>query len=224
MEGTEPRFPEASRKSTVPASGLSPGWVRQGVALSPPQIRGPRLRWRGRHLSAPHSQSPPRGCGAPRARVAGSGRRAPPGPRGLRETPRLGGPGLQAGPRRGAQAKQAAGDPGVAPGPDVEDAEVGWRRGHAGSARSLGSGPERPPGAGTRAAALGAGSAPTSRPTLQSRGSAAHLVCPGATARVGGRADEPARFQRTGRSLLLLIPPSQGYTRATKRRSPGKPN
>ena len=143
-----------------------------------------------------------------------------------RDTPRLGGPGSRRG-HVGAPRPARGWGPGSRPRAGVSRTQRrSWRRGHAaGSARSLGSqAPERPPGAGTRAAALGAGSAPTSRyPPCSPRGSAAHLVCPGATARVGGRADEPARFQRTGRSLPFCPHrPRRTHWERLKRRSPGQ--
>lgn len=118
---TAPRSPQEEHG---PRSGLSPGWALQellsrrrrsenrGSAARPPPPRTRCLR--------------PGGRGAPGARVAGSGRRAPPGPRGS-GTHRGWEVRAPGGATSGRPGQRAAGDPGVAPGPECRG-----RRGEAG--------------------------------------------------------------------------------------------
>lgn len=169
----------------------------------------------------------------PRTRSPRPGGRGAPGPRWLA----LGGvllrvPGgsgrhrgwevrAPGGATSGRPGQRAAGD-GSPPGRSVEDAELKLEaRTRRRSARSLGSGSGTTARGGTRAAALGAGlSADFRYPPCSPQGSAAHLVCPGATARVGGQADEPARFQRTGRASPSAHTALAGHTRSDSNVAP----
>lgn len=104
--------------------------------------------------------------------MAGSGRRALPGPRGSgrRRGWEVWAPG---GATSGRPGQRAAGDPGVAPGPECRGRreEAGSEDTPQGARVPWAQTPERPPGAGTRAAALGAGlSADSEVPTPQSPG------------------------------------------------------
>lgn len=201
MGGHEPLLPEASRKSTVPARGFLLAGLGRSCSLAAADQR---------------TAAPRRGHLRPALAVPAPGAAGRPGPGWLalggvllrvREAPgdtEAGRSGLQAGPRRGAQASARLGTRESPPGRSVEDAELKLeartrRRERAFPGLRLRN--DRP-GREQGRRRWEPGSAPTSRyPPCSPRGSAAHLVCPGATARVGGRADEPARFQRTGRSL-----------------------
>lgn len=199
--GHEPLLPEASRKSTVPARGFLLAGLGRSCSLAAADEK---------------PAAPRRGHLRPALAVPAPGAAGRPGPGWLalggvllrvREAPgdtEAGRSGLQAGPRRGAQASARLGTRESPPGRSVEDAEAKLeartrRRERAFPGLRLRN--DRP-GREQGRRRWEPGSAPTSRyPPCSPRGSAAHLVCPGATARVGGRADEPARFQRTGRSL-----------------------